>query len=101
MAKKKNIDAATEPEERFETLVAAVEKALHELEGGELPLEDALKRYEQGVTALRKCYGILKQAEAKVMLLTRQNDAPVTKPFDEGEDEDSGEEPTVNAPKLF
>ncbi len=100
MAKKKNIDAA-ESEERFETLVEAVENALRELEGGELPLEDALKRYEQGVTALRKCYGILKQAEAKVMLLTRQNGTPETKPFDEGEDEDSGEEPTVNAPKLF
>ena len=53
------------------------------LEGGTLPLEDALKRYEEGVSALRKCMAILKQAEARVQILAEQNGELVEKPFDE------------------
>ncbi|MCC6149128.1 MAG: exodeoxyribonuclease VII small subunit [Planctomycetes bacterium] len=77
MAKKK------EEFERFEQLVAHVEAALSDLEGGTLPLEDALKRYEEGVSALRKCMTILKQAEARVQILAEQNGELVEKPFDE------------------
>jgi len=79
MAKKK----PDEPTERFEALIARVEEALRDLEGGTLPLEDGLKRYEEGVAALRKCMTILKQAEARVQILAEQNGELVEKPFDE------------------
>lgn len=82
MAKKKD-----EPE-RFEQLVAHVEEALSDLESGTLPLEDALKRYEEGVAALRKCMAILKQAEARVQVLAEQNGEIVEKPFDEKSEAD-------------
>jgi exodeoxyribonuclease VII small subunit len=87
MAKKKPEDG-----ERFEVLVARVEEALRELESGTLPLEDALKRYEEGVSALRKCMAVLKQAEARVQMLVEQNGEVVEKPFDEdkAETDDKG-----------
>jgi exodeoxyribonuclease VII small subunit len=89
MAKKKD------ESERFEQLVAHVESALSDLEGGTLPLEDALKRYEEGVSALRKCMAILKQAEARVQILAEQNGELVEKPFDEAKAE------TEEKGKLF
>ncbi|MCC6573930.1 MAG: exodeoxyribonuclease VII small subunit [Planctomycetes bacterium] len=93
MARKNNPEITPPTGERFENLVASVEEALRALEGGELPLEDALKRYEEGVKALRKCYGILKQAEARVLLLTEQNGQAQTRPFDaEGETHKAPEE---------
>lgn len=75
MAKKKE-------EARFEDLVAQVEEALNQLESGDLPLEDALKRYEEGVAALRQCFGILKQAEKKVQQLSERDGELKATPFD-------------------
>ncbi|MBX3460699.1 MAG: exodeoxyribonuclease VII small subunit [Planctomycetes bacterium] len=61
---------------KFEELVAQVEAALQQLEAGDLPLEEALKRYEDGVAALRRCFDILKQAEKKVMQLSERDTEP-------------------------
>ncbi|GIK54277.1 MAG: Exodeoxyribonuclease 7 small subunit [Planctomycetes bacterium] len=83
MAKKKPEDG-----ERFEVLVSQVEAALADLEGGTLPLEDALKRYEEGVAALRRCMAILKQAEARVQVLSEQGGELVEKPFEEPRSEE-------------
>ncbi|MBK9974698.1 MAG: exodeoxyribonuclease VII small subunit [Planctomycetes bacterium] len=83
-------------EPQFEDLVAQVEAALQQLESGELPLEEALKRYEDGVAGLRKCYEILKKAEKKVQLLTERQGEVSEKPF-EVDEEAQGEDPK----KLF
>lgn len=82
MAKKKD-------EPRFEDLVNQVEEALNQLESGDLPLEDALKRYEEGVAALRLCFGILKQAEKKVQQLSERGGELEATPFDP-EDAETG-----------
>ena len=74
MAKKKT--------EGFETLVEQVEEALAELESGELPLETALKRYEEGVKSLRKCYEFLKKAEKRVQLLSERDGEIVSEPME-------------------
>jgi exodeoxyribonuclease VII small subunit len=91
MAKKKD-------EPKFEDLVAQVEEALQQLESGDLPLEDALKRYEEGVASLRQCFAILKQAEKKVQQLSERDGELETKPFD-AEDDEEGAEPAKS--KLF
>lgn len=75
---------------RFEDLVAQVEEALQKLEGGELPLEDALKLYEDGVASLRRCYEILKRAEKKVQVLTERDGEVSSQPFEEGESSEGG-----------
>ena len=87
MAKKKD-DA------KFEELVAQVELALKQLDSGDLPLEDALKRYEEGVAALRSAFGILKQAEKKVQMLSERDGQLATQDFEAEEGEES-------ARKLF
>jgi exodeoxyribonuclease VII small subunit len=75
-------------EPKFEDLVAQVEEALRQLEGGELPLEDALKRYEEGVAGLRRAYEILKKAEKKVQLLTEREGELREQPFEVESDEE-------------
>ncbi len=83
MAKKK--------EPKFEELIERVEGALEQLESGDLPLEEALKRYEEGVAALRVCFGILKKAEKKVQVLSEREGELATEDFDvEEEGEESG-----------
>ena len=89
MAKKKD-------EPKFEDLVSQVEQALDQLDSGDLPLEEALKRYEEGVAALRQAFGILKQAEKKVQLLSERDGEITSKPFDVEEDE-----PEESPKKLF
>lgn len=84
MAKKKD-------DLKFEELVAQVEQALQQLESGDLPLEDALKRYEEGVASLRRCFDILKQAEKKVQQLSERDGELEAKAFEaEGEEEPKG-----------
>lgn len=83
MAKKKD-------EPKFEELVASVEAALQQLDSGDLPLEDALKRYEEGVAALRQAFGILKQAEKKVQLLSEREGEIATRDFEVEEEESEG-----------
>jgi exodeoxyribonuclease VII small subunit len=88
------------PEPKFEELVAQVEQALQQLDSGDLPLEDALKRYEEGVAALRLAFGILKKAEKKVQLLSERDGQLATQDFDvEGGDKPAPEEDSPK--KLF
>lgn len=95
MAKKK------EEGERFDELVAQVETALSQLESGDLPLEEALKKYEEGVGALRRCFTILKQAEKKVQQLSERDGVETTDfdPATESPTDDSKAEPEKK--KLF
>lgn len=57
----------------FEHALQQLEGLVEQLEQGDLPIEDALKAFEQGVKLTRKCQGILQQAEQKVQLLTEQD----------------------------
>jgi exodeoxyribonuclease VII small subunit len=52
-------------EEAFADLAGIVDA----LESGDLPLEEALRKYEQGVKALRECYDVLQAAEKKILKL--------------------------------
>lgn len=47
----------------FETAVAELEAIVQEMEAGQLPLDDALARYQRGTTLLRHCQDVLDKAE--------------------------------------
>jgi exodeoxyribonuclease VII small subunit len=68
---------------KFEDALAELERIVRELEDGQTGLEQALARYEQGVSLLRRCYQQLQQAEQRILTLTGQTEenAPVLKPF--------------------
>lgn len=91
MAKKKTArKKASEQDLEFETALAEVQQVVHELEDGELDLTQSLARYEQGIAMLRHCHDMLKQAEAKIALLTEidADGKPVTETVDlEGDSE--------------
>jgi len=70
-------------EEKFEDAMKRLEDLVRHLEEGELPLEDALAAFEEGMTLLKFCSRKLEEAEKKVSLLVQENGGKYTPvPFD-------------------
>lgn len=57
------------PPKSFEAAVSELESIVQEMESGELPLEDALARYQRGMNLLRHCQTTLSDAERRVKVL--------------------------------
>ena len=53
----------------LEKSLADLEELVEELESGDLPLEKALKKFEEGIKLTRGCRAALKEAEQKVEVL--------------------------------
>ncbi len=71
----------------FEASLAALEKIVRELERGDLPLEESLKLFEQGVQLSRECQERLSQAERRIEVLLSDSDGrPVLSAFNQEED---------------
>jgi exodeoxyribonuclease VII small subunit len=68
----------------FEQALAELDKIVRDLEDGQTGLEDALRRYEEGVGLLKQCYGKLRTTEQRILELTGRDEAgnPVTRPFE-------------------
>jgi exodeoxyribonuclease VII small subunit len=60
-----------EAEIKFEKAIEKLETIVEALESGNMPLDDALKKYEEGVKLSRACSAKLEQAETKIEVLTR------------------------------
>lgn len=54
----------------FEQSIAELETLVQALEKGDLPLEDALQRFEQGIRLVKRCQTTLKQAEQTIERLS-------------------------------
>jgi len=59
-------------QEKFQDLLKRLEKIVEELESGKLPLEDSLKRYEEGVKLSVACAKLLETAQKKIEVLTKR-----------------------------
>jgi len=70
----------------IDEILDGLEEVVQELEGGDLPLENALRRFEQGVALARKGSALLDAVEHRVEQLLAERDEAV--PWD-------GEEKTV------
>lgn len=65
----------TEPSKNFETALGELEKIVTCLEKGELPLEETLKKFEEGMALSQFCQQALQDAQKKVeLLMQEQND---------------------------
>ena len=63
----------------FEQALQQLEQIVQKLEKGELPLEDSLKLYEDGIRLSRLCHGKLEEAEGRIeVLLKDARGEPVT-----------------------
>jgi exodeoxyribonuclease VII small subunit len=75
----------TEDPQNFDEAMQRLESIVGRLEEEQLPLEEMLARYEEGVTLARYCSEKLDTAEQKVSLITRQNDGSIhTEDFEDG-----------------
>jgi len=63
MSKTKKID--------LEKSLADLEALVEELESGDLPLDVAMKKFEEGIKLTRGCQAALKDAEQKVEILLK------------------------------
>ena len=71
----------------FEEAIQRLEQVVADMERAELPLEDVLKKYEEGTRLVRFCSQKLEEAEKKIELLTKKADgSAILKPFT-GEEE--------------
>jgi exodeoxyribonuclease VII small subunit len=74
-------------EKKFEAALARLEEIVKELEKGDLPLEQSLKLFEEGVKLSRICNKQLEDAERKVEILLKDKTGTMTaQPFEEEEE---------------
>ena len=55
----------------LEKALADLDNLVEELESGDLPLEKAMKKFEEGIKLTRSCQAALKDAEQKVAILLK------------------------------
>ena len=58
-------------DEGFEASLKALEDKVRKLESGDVPLDEALGLFEQGVDLAKRCHAQLDAAEERVAALTR------------------------------
>ncbi|SCY40625.1 exodeoxyribonuclease VII small subunit [Desulfoluna spongiiphila] len=59
---------------KFEEAVAQLEAIVEDLESGDLPLDKAMKRFEEGVKLSKICSDTLDEAETRVRVLTGETE---------------------------
>ena len=67
---------------KFEECLQRLEKIVDDLEKGNVPLEQAIKLFEEGVKLSNSCRQELEAAEGKVEILLKQNGKLQAEPFD-------------------
>ncbi len=97
---------AVEKQKTFEASLQELEKIVRNLENGDLPLEESLKLFEDGVKISRECQERLKQAERRIEILTKDGEGnpalEVVKAEDlRGEQQQRRAEPKVKRRIVF
>ena len=74
----------------FEEAMRRLEEIVHDLENGDLPLEESLKVFEEGMSLISLCSEKLEEVEQKVTKLVKESDGKyVHQPFDPSDREGS------------
>jgi exodeoxyribonuclease VII small subunit len=80
----------------FDERLGRLEAIVSELERGELGLETAIERYQEGVELLKGCHGILARFKRRVEELSGEAEAAL-KPFAGDPDADAPDPPARSA----
>lgn len=78
---------------KFEKALERLEKIVADLETGNISLDEALKKYEEGVELSRACQKKLVQAEKKIEILTKGLDGSLKRESFEMEEEGASDAP--------
>jgi exodeoxyribonuclease VII small subunit len=73
--------------EKFEDSLEKLEDIVKKMEAGDLPLEEALKSFEEGIKLIRSCQAKLDEAQRRVEILLGKEDSLQVKQWN-GEDSD-------------
>jgi len=74
MGKQKADNQAEAPQAEglsFEQALEKLEQIVSQIEEGQVPLEESIERYAEGIQLIRKCRAILERAERKIQLLAK------------------------------
>ncbi len=67
---------------KFEDALVRLEQIVSQLEAGNLPLEESLKVFEEGIALARHCARYLEEAEKRIEILTKDDQGALgTTPF--------------------
>ena len=69
MSSQPNRNMTSKKAVNLEKALSDLESIVDELESGDLPLEKAMKKFEEGIKLTRNCQSALKDAEQKVEIL--------------------------------
>ena len=58
----------------FEMAMKQLEQIVQDLETGDMPLEKAIKKFEEGIQISKYCSGKLDESEKRITLLMRDSD---------------------------
>ncbi|WP_411694844.1 exodeoxyribonuclease VII small subunit [Glaciecola sp.] len=75
----------TEQKTSFESAMQELEEIVVEMEKGDIPLEESLKKFERGIQLARQSQAQLKAAEQKVQILMQSNGEETLSDFDSDE----------------
>jgi exodeoxyribonuclease VII small subunit len=75
--------------EKFEDALEKIEDIVKKMEAGDMPLDEALKSFEEGIKLIRFCSAKLDEAQRRVEILLGEEDSLQVKRFD-GENSDQG-----------
>ena len=67
---------------KYEECLERLEKIVQELEKGDVPLEQSLKLFEEGMQLSASCRKELEDAEGKVEILLKKNGKLQAEPFE-------------------
>jgi len=71
------------PKKTFESAIDALDKIVEELETGDIPLEQAIKKFEEGIKLSQLCSKRLDETEQKMNMLIKTADGQLsTVPFE-------------------
>ncbi len=88
VSKNRTVAKKTEPaEQTFEETLQRLEEIVENLERGDVPLEESLKLYEEGIALSRICAEKLKQAELSIQRLGKDMEGNLRLFGEEGEEE--------------
>lgn len=87
MAKEDAKGAPAEVTLSFEEAMEKLESIVSRLENGDVPLEEAIDLFQEGMKLSQLCSGKLELVERKIEMLVEENGSQIKKPFTAGIDE--------------
>jgi exodeoxyribonuclease VII small subunit len=66
----------------FDKSLKRLERIVQELEQGDISLDDALKKYEEGIELARGCSRMLKEAKTRVEKLVKKEGSLISEQFE-------------------